>query len=239
MKANKYIEDLNTLFEHKEEVCLSDFFNYYKEKEGDIPAATVNWRIYDLVQKGILKRIGRGIYSLGKTQEFTFEISNKSMKVAQKITKDFPYIKYCIWELSTINKLSQHLINYNVYFVDVERDVAESVFLFLKDEGFNVILQKNIYDDLSEFDGYMIVRNLVSESPVKRIKKITVASIEKILVDLYADKIFLPFQGNELNHIFETAFENYTINENTLLRYASRKEKRDEIDSFLKSIKRQ
>lgn len=110
--------------------------------------------------------------------------------------------------------------------MDVERDVCESVFFFLKEEGFNVILQKNIYDDLSEFEWYIIVRNLVSESPVKKVNKITVASIEKILIDLYADKIFLPFQGNELKHIFETAFENYTINENTLLRYASRKEKR-------------
>lgn len=239
MKVDKYIEDLNTLFANKEEVCLSDFFNYYKEKEGDIPAATVNWRIYDLVQKGILKRVGRGVYSLGKTQEFTFEISNKTKKAAQKIMTDFPYIKYCIWELSVINKLSQHLINYNAYFVDVERDVCESVFFFLKDEGFNVILQKNVYDDLSEFAGYIIVRNLVSESPVKKVKKITVASIEKILIDLYADKIFLPFQGNEIKHIFETAFENYTINENTLLRYASRKEKKDAVELFLKSIKRQ
>lgn len=236
MKIDKYIDDLNVLFSDKNELRLSDFFNYYKEKDENIPPATVNWRIYDLVQKGLLKRVGRGVYSLGKTQEFTFEVSNKPKKAAQKIIKDFPYIKYCIWELSAINKLSQHLINYNVYFVDVERDVAESVFFFLKDEGFNVILQKNLYDDLSEFEGYMIIRNLVSESPVKNIKKITIASIEKILVDLYSDKMFLPFQGNELKHIFENAFENYTINENTLLRYASRKEKRDEMELFLKTI---
>lgn len=239
MKIDKYIDDLSVLFSDKNELRLSDFFNYYKEKDEDIPPATVNWRIYDLVQKGLLKRVGRGVYSLGKTQEFTFEISNKLKRAGQKIIKDFPYIKYCIWELSAINKLSQHLINYNVYFVDVERDVAESVFFFLKDEGFSVILQKNLYDDLSEFEGYLIVRNFVSESPVKNIKKITIASIEKILVDLYFDKIFLPFQGNEIKHIFETAFQSYTINENTLLRYASRKEKRDEIELFLKTIERQ
>lgn len=70
-------------------MCLSDFYNYYKEKEECIPAATVNWRIYNLVQKGILKRVGRGVYSLGKTDEFTFEISNKLKKAAQKIMKDF------------------------------------------------------------------------------------------------------------------------------------------------------
>lgn len=44
--------------------------------------------------------------------------------------------------------------------------------------------------------------------------------------------------SSKLN-IFETAFENYTINENTLLRYASRKEKRNEVGLFIKSIKRQ
>lgn len=43
----------------------------------------VNWKIYALVQKGILKH-GRGVYSLGKTDEFTFEMSNKTKKAPQK-----------------------------------------------------------------------------------------------------------------------------------------------------------
>lgn len=61
----------------------------------------------------------------------------------------------------------------------------------------------------------------------------------KKLVDLCTDKEFISFQGNEIYHIYENAFEAYTVNQQTMLRYAGRKSKREEIEKILKTINRQ
>jgi hypothetical protein len=97
----------------------------------------------------------------------------------------------------------------------------------------------NLYADLSEFKDTIIVRPLVSEAPIQRSGKTYVATLEKILVDLATDDEFISFQGNEIHTIFYTASQKYTLNRNTMLRYAARKHKREEIEKLLETIKRQ
>lgn len=230
---------LKQLFAQQDVITNTDIFNLYREEEPEIPAATVNWRIYHLVQKGVIQRIGKGKYREGKARTFSLELSAKTIKAGKFVGKEFPYINYCIWELSAINSFSQHLINYNVIFLEVEREVIDSVYRALKDMRYKVVRIKDIKEDLSDFAGYVCVRALVTEAPVLKEKNGQVASLEKILVDLYCDKEFAPFQGNEIYHIYKNAFNDYTINESTMLRYASRKEKKTEIGTVINSIKRQ
>jgi hypothetical protein len=87
-----------------------------------------------LLQQELLQRIGRGKYSFGTTQYFVPKVSHKMKQIAQTIKKNYPFIKYCQWELSSVNMFSQHLINFNVLFVDVEREVVESVYYGLKEK---------------------------------------------------------------------------------------------------------
>ncbi len=76
-------------------------------------------------------------------------------------------------------------------------------------------------------------------APLQRINEISTASLEKILVDLFSDKEFISFQGNEIYKIFQNAFKTYTINESTMLRYTDRKKKKkkDKINALLQTIK--
>ena len=72
----------------------------------------------------------------------------------------------------------------------------------------------------------IIVKALLSESPIQSAGGVPVQSLEKIMVDLYADSnLFLFLQGNELVNIFRNAFEKYTINRDKLMRYAKRRNK--------------
>ena len=58
-----------------------------------------------------------------------------------------------------------------------------------------------------------------------------------MLVDLFSDTvIFDLFQGNERSIIYTEAFEKYTINNNKLLRYASRRGKKEEIQEYINLI---
>ena len=120
----------------------------------------------------------------------------------------------------------------------MEREVIDSVYRALKNMRYKVVRIKDIKEDLSDFAGYVCVRALVTEAPVLKEKSGQVASLEKILVDLCCDKEFAPFQGNEIYHIYKNAFDDYTVNESTMLRYARRKDKKTEIEEVINSIKR-
>ncbi|MDL2230807.1 hypothetical protein LJB75_00125 [Bacteroidales bacterium OttesenSCG-928-L19] len=239
MNSKIDIDRLQIQFGDKNIISLQDIDLFFRDKEPEIPKTTVSWRIYMLIQHGILQRVGRGKYSFGKAEYFMPKISNKMKQVAQIIKKKFPFIKYCQWELSTVNTFSRHLINFNILFVDVERNVVESIYYELKDNFSKVMLIQNLYDNLSEFDNTIIVRPLITDSPIQKNENTYVATLEKMLVDLCTDKEFISFQGNEIYHIYESAFELYTINAQTMLRYAGRKTKREEIEEVLKTINRQ
>lgn len=235
--SNKFdIGRLQEQFSHKNIISLEDITAFYREKEPSIPKTTVSWRIYSLVQQGELQRVGRGKYSFGETRHYSPKINYKMKKIGQLIKRKYPFINYCQWELSSVNMFSQHLINFNIHFVDVERDVVESVYYGLKESFSKVMHIKNLYDNLSEFADSIIVRPLVTDSPVEKKENTYIASLEKMLVDLCTDREFISFQGNEIYHIFQNAFDKYTVNKQTMLRYGGRKNKREEVDRILKTI---
>ena len=68
------------LFAQQEVITNTDILYLYREKEPGIPEATVNWRIYHLVQKGVIQRIGRGKYREGKALTFSPKLSAKTIK---------------------------------------------------------------------------------------------------------------------------------------------------------------
>jgi hypothetical protein len=226
-------------FSHQKTFDVADIFRFYSQYIPDIPQTTVNWRIYALVQAGVIQRVGRGIYCLGKSNLFQAELSLLMKRTARYIKKEFPYTDFCVWELAGINLFSHNLINFNLLFVDIERDAVDAVYYRLKEKQKNVINIRKTNDDISDLAGNICVRPLVSHAPTHLQEQISVASLEKILVDLATDKEFFPFQGNEIFSIYNSAFEKYTINESSMLRYAARKEKRSKISAIIHTIKRQ
>jgi DNA-binding Lrp family transcriptional regulator len=226
-------------FSHQETFDVADIFHFYSKYIPNISATTVNWRIYTLVQAGVIQRVGRGTYRLGKSNLFQMDLSLQMKKTARYIKKEFPYTKFCLWELAMINLFSHNLINCNLLFVDVERDAVDAIYYKLKEKKKNIVSIQKTYDDISDLSGNVCVRILVSQAPTLMQEKIPVASLEKILVDLATDKEFFPFQGNEILSIYGSAFEKYTLNESSMLRYATRKEKRNKIEKIINTIKRQ
>ncbi|MCL2650417.1 MAG: type IV toxin-antitoxin system AbiEi family antitoxin domain-containing protein [Candidatus Azobacteroides sp.] len=226
-------------FSHQEIFNVAEIFRFYSEQNPHIPQTTVNWRIHNLVQSGIIQRVGHGIFRLGKSNLFQMDLSSQIKKIANSIKKEFPYTNFCVWELAVINFFSHNLINFNLFFIDVERDAVDAVYYKLKEMKKNVVNIRKTYDDISDLAGNICIRPLVSHAPLQKQAKIQVATLEKILVDLATDKEFFPFQGNEIFTIYENAFEKYTINESSMLRYAARKEKRGIIEKIIKTINQQ
>lgn len=234
-KTELYNEKLIEVFGNKDYFQVDDLVAFYQSFDPTVARSTVNWRIYTLVKTEVIKRIGRGKFKCGNGTSFAPQISTKVLKVNHLMQNGFPYLNYLIWHISEINILAQQLINKDTIYVEVERVAVDAVFEKLR-EKFKYVLRGKSNDDVYYGESVIVVRPLVTGSPVQVVKKVPTTTIEKLLVDLFCDKEFEFLQGNELTQIFKNAFSKYTINTDKLLRYASRKAKRDQLSEFFKTI---
>lgn len=189
---------------------------------------------------GVLTRIGRGKFILGETKVYSPVVSTKQKSLFNKLKKEFPYVNVCIWNTSILNEFMKHQPGVFSFIIEVEKDVTLSVFYFLKELKYSVfiepttdILEKYLPIDKEVF----IIKSLVSESPTQLVKGISTISIEKLLVDIFCDDIiFSAQQGTEMRNIFNVAFSKYTVNQSKMLRYASRRRKKEVIQEYLSTI---
>ena len=233
-----YIPQLKKRFENRSVFTTKEILSFYRESEPSIPSSTVNWRVYSLVNLGVLLRIGKGKFKLGKGSRYIPELDSRITKISKIVKEKFPFIQYCIWGSSSIIEFGHHIPRTNIVLVDAERDSAESVFHALKEEYKSVFYRpsKDLFNNyINELQGVVIVRALVSEAPLQLIKNVPTATIEKILVDALVDEEFKFLRGNEINHVYINAFDRYSINISKLIRYADRKRKKPEILQILRT----
>lgn len=216
-----------------------EIFTYLSDKM-PISKATLSWYLNVLTQKRLLARIGHGVYTVADKNIFAPNPSEETKKVFSFLNENFPFANFCIYEGNIISPLQHHLSQNNIIYIETNREAIETIFNLLKDNGKTVYLKpdKNLiyhYIDLGE--QAFFIKPLISESPLQIIDDIPTPTIEKILVDIHKDKDFFYLQGSESNYIFENAFNLFTINETKLLRYASRRGIREEINSQINLLK--
>jgi hypothetical protein len=205
-----------------------------------VKTTTINWRVYKLVQLGVLNRIGRGKFAVGKKRIYTPEISLKIKSIYTKIKKNFPYLRMCIWNTSSLNEFMIHQPGRFYVIIEVDKDAAQSVFYYLKENKFSVFIdptqdlfEKYIPDEKES----LIVKPLVTEAPLNVINRVYTATIEKMLVDIFCDDvIFAAQQGSEMRTIYQEAFYKYAVNESSIMRYADRRGKKESLREYLSTI---
>jgi len=234
------IDDFTRYFKDKNVIDIADVVDFYSIEDAPTKSATIRWRLYSLVQKDILHRVGRGKFRFGKTTNYVPEISPKLKSVYNKIIKDFPFSRICVWHTSIFNEFMQHQMGKYYYLVEVEKDAAEAIFYSLKERNLSVFLNPNqeILDKyIPENKDIYIVKALVSEAPTQKIGKIYTVSIEKMLVDIFCDEtLFAAQQGAEMRTIFNEALGKYTVNQTKMLRYADRRKRKNDFNNYLKTI---
>jgi hypothetical protein len=227
-------------FKNKVVFETQDIAAFYEQSEKDIKQTTVNWRIYTLVQSGVLQRIGKGKFTLGEGKTYVPEISLATKNIFKKLKTEFPYANLCMWDTSILNEFMLHQTNRYFILVETDKETTHSVFYFLREikksvfvEPTTDIIEKYFVNEKEIF----IVKPLVSEAPTQYVNGIETTTIEKILVDIFSDDvIFSTQQGAEMRTIFENAFDKYTINQSKMLRYADRRGKKQELNKFVKTI---
>lgn len=233
------ITDFALYFKDYKEISKEDIFEYFhahgKTKDDSIKVLVNRW-----TKQGILNKIKKGVYELTDKKKKLFKISSDKMqkKLNSLFVHQYPELSHSIWNSNSLNNLMIHQNFKPVYIFETEPDVLENVFYIFKENNINAFLSPNedvISKYMSGSKNPVIIKNLVSRSPLLRKEGIPHPSIEKILVDIFLDRTIFQFaQGTELVNIYNEAFDSYVVNITKMLNYADRRKAREDITSFIR-----
>lgn len=207
--------------------------------EADISRQTVSWYLTKLTESGQLRRIGHGKYAKADKQKFVISPTEEQQSLNEALKQHWPFAHFCIYDGSIISPLQHLLAANNITYIETEREATSAVFNHLRDEGLTAYLRPTrdlIYNYIDLSRPAIFVKPLITESPVQECNGVLMPTLEKLLVDLQKDADFFYLQETEGVNIFRNAMSLYTINESRLLRYASRRGIRKEIETIIKSI---
>ena len=201
---------------------------------------TLSWHLSNLCKLGKLRRIGRGVYSLQDKTTFFVKASNRVKSLYKSLHKEFPLADFCIYEGSIITHLLHDLSPNATIYIETNRDVTESVFNYLSQKYQGRLFlaptkeMTSKYIDLSKEN--IIIKPLISESPLTDNNEVPMPTLEKILVDTRVDADFYYLHGYENLEMLRTAITHYNVNQTRLLRYADRRNEKESILNDLKEI---
>lgn len=179
-----------------------------------------------MVRQGKLQRLQRGVYASAKQNVWQVVLGEQEKAVYDLIHSQFPLIKLCVYNGETFAPLQHHLAFNQATYIEVDRDSVETVFHCLQDAGFEAYRspdEQMMYDYVDIKKKIVIVKPLVTQAPLMKQNGYYVPMLEKILVDIRADKDFYYMQGIEASYMTENARNLYMLNEEKLQRYAKRR----------------
>ena len=197
---------------------------------------TIGWRIHDLKERGTINHLGRDTYSLSIHKNYEPDISGEAKELYQNVKKALPYTGLCIIDTRWLNEFMLHQVFRTYLIIEVEKEATPTVFKRLIELSDEVFLnpRKEMFEYyIANTENPIIIKPLISESPLIEVDQIRVASLEKLLVDCICDTEVYGAQYQEATAIFENAREKYTINTGRIRRYARRRNRSVEIARFL------
>ncbi|MEA1897696.1 MAG: DUF6577 family protein [Bacteroidota bacterium] len=233
------LEELKERFKEEKIFNRESLLAFYRQFDPDLNDSTFRWRIHQLKAKKVITPISQDLFTLGSKPDFNPGISEFEKRIAYKVEKQFSGMKYAIWSTKSVNEFLLHLSSRSITILQVEIDALEPVYAFLKNQNIGSVYfqpdKKEIERYIFESEKSIILQSLISKAPIQKIGKTVTVKLEKIIVDLFCEKdLFISFQGSELVHIINTAYNRYAINITTMFHYARRRGKEMDLKQFLK-----
>lgn len=205
---------------------IDDLWNWISTK-AKYSRNTVTCLLYRLVETGNIIRVEKGRYAKAANKTvFKIEPTNEEIALVKKIKDKYPFAPLCIYNGAALSPLQHHLSANNITYIETDRSAVESIFNYLREDDDKVWLAPDsdfVYKYIDLAKGGLIVKPLVTESPVQTVNGVTTPTLEKLLVDITKDPDFTYLQGTEAKRMFENADSMYVINKSRLNRYARRR----------------
>jgi hypothetical protein len=208
--------------------------------EFGIKLSTARQLLSRLTACGHLSRVGYGKYAIAKTKEaFPIHVPQSVKDIYNELHTALPFTDFCVYSGTLLEPLQHHVSMNHAIYVETNRDAVDAVFSRLKNEHEQVYRQPdakfmNDYVDLST--ECIIVKPLVTESPVTEVNGVPSPMLEKLLVDILKDTDFDYLHGIEYDYMLENAIDQYSISTSRLTRYARRRGIQDSIQNKIKNI---
>jgi hypothetical protein len=227
-KIQSYFNEQSTISKDKLVECIEFDFPELKK-------STINVYLSRLKKEGLIKNPSRGIYALKEKKTYSPIIDSNLKRLFNKVKKDYPFVEFCIWDTKWLNEFMRRQPFKFYTVIELDKDVTESVFYALKEQGKHVYIEPdaetfNLY--ISNSEDVIILKHLISEAPLQEIDKITLPTLEKLLVDMTIDTKVYAAQQGEIKSIYLNVFEKYEVNKNKMKRYAYRRNRGNEVENL-------
>ena len=230
---------LNFARSHDNNIARKEFMTWYSQEFPNRSLGSIDVTLQNLVKNGILTRSGYGMFQISSTTkpEFRYTISDTETKLYSQIKELYPYTNLCIWNAQALSSFMQHIPNVDTIIIETERIATEPVYEDVRRfaEGRVVLLKpkEREYHLYAAGSPAIIIKDYITEAPIVTINDITTSSLEKILVDATIAPELEFARGSEIYHINANAAEMYRINKKMMLRYATRRGKKEEIEKLI------
>ncbi len=222
----------NKTYSHKELIAI------LKRIKPDLAHNSYHWMISCMIREGKLYRSGYDAYSLPQGEmlkEYKPYYSDMAHKLLTDLSGKFPHVTFTVFETALMNDFLNHLIAQNTIFVQVEKESSKFIFRYLQEEGYVDVLYKPRKEDLDLYwtGKNIIVTDMISEAPLRMAEPHEI-TLEKMLVDMYADKLIsASYSMAEYPEVVEQAEKSFLLDKKRMLRYARRRNKYANIKNYL------
>ncbi len=152
-------------------------------------------------------------------REYVPAYSEKALALTDMLNQRFPRVPFTVFETVLLNEFLNHLIAQNTLFVHAEKDSSIFLFRYLQEQGQRRLLYKPSLRDCSLYweKDIVIIADLNADAPI-RADAPHVICLEKLLVDIYADKIISTMYSKaEYASVLEQAKQHYYLDSTKML----------------------
>lgn len=228
MPKSFHIDELRVYLKEKKIVTIQELMAFYQQFTPDLSMSTLRWRVYELKQQKILYSPKRGQYALQEKEIFNPNPTKKMDELALLLQSRFPDVKFSIYPAQWIGNLSNHIYQTTNMIVEIDADVLDAAFYFLKENFTNTYLtpdEKMYTYYISPQEENIILNRLYVDAPVAKVKEnYYIPKLEKLVVDLLINEpIIFPVGESEIKTIIMNATDTYSVSLSTLMRYAKKR----------------
>lgn len=187
----------------------------------------------------VIKEVQKNKYIIVTKSIYKYKENNFEKEISKLIKKEYPEINFVIWNTEILNEFTLHYSISNYIIVETEKITIDLIINLLKtkySKKYTIITQDILNNNkylYSNEENLIIVKPLNVKSPLLIENDKKYISIEKIMLDLYVDKLYVQYQGKELETIYENIFDKYDIDLKKLIKYA---EIRTNIENYINFI---
>ena len=228
----------------KDIIKREELYNLYIKQYSNDNKKTFENMVSLLKKYEVLNDYSKKEYYVMLKKLYRIKEQDELKNISKMISKEYKDIKTIIWDTSLLNEFTHHYLMKTFIVVETEKYAIDLIYALLKEKmpkKYTIVTEKMYNDNKDYFfndEKIIVVKALNSRAPLEKIKEgMLEPTLEKIMIDIYKDKLFEYVQGKELEYIYTNILSMYSINYKKLYSYAKDRMNVELFKKYLEKIK--